>query len=169
LRAPEARSTASVRLEPVTPATQRERCPICGRAVPYWTRERIIAAIQRWHREYGYPPKNTDWQPRSTSWHPTISMVRAVFGSWNAALVAAGFPPRYRRWSRAEIKQAIFEWVYTHGRPPTANDWRTADPTRPSESTVRNAFGSWNRGIAAAGYTPRRQGDSRCFSEKLAA
>jgi HNH endonuclease len=147
--------------EPVIPAPQRERCQTCGRAIPYWTRDRIISALQRWHREYGYPPKSRNWQPRSTPWHPTIAMVRLVFGSWNDALIAAGLPTRYRRWSREEIKQKIFEWTYEHGRPPTANEWRRSDPSRPSESNVRHAFGSWNNGIAAAGYKARQQSNSR--------
>jgi hypothetical protein len=144
-----------MRREPVIPAIKRERCPACGRAIPYWTRKRIIEAIQRWEREYGAPPKATNWQPRATPWHPTIGMVRLVFGNWNAALTAAGFDVRHRRWSREEIKQAIYQWVYEHGELPTCNEWRVAAPGRPSEGSVRRTFGSWNAGIREAGYEPR--------------
>jgi Homing endonuclease associated repeat len=71
---------------------------------PYWTRERIIAAIQRWAKRTGKPPTCDQWArplpgrtssfgPASKS-RPSAAMVKKVFGTWNEAMKAAGFPPR---------------------------------------------------------------------------
>jgi len=74
----------------------------------YWTDERIIAAIQRWAREHdGEPPRMQDWGRGGTSldrgvWgttsrsRPTRNLVVIRFGTWGAALAAAGFEPRGR-------------------------------------------------------------------------
>ena len=90
-----------------------------GSALPYrrfaaprvaeWTRGAIIAAIQRWADEHdGEPPSYQAWAPGmavrrgrpdmaeeyySGTWPPGSSVARA-FGSWGAALRAAGFPGR---------------------------------------------------------------------------
>jgi HNH endonuclease len=61
-----------------------------------WTREEIVVAIQRWAEQYGEPPAYTDW-PRSTQAHPMANTVIKVFGSWRAALRAAGYDKSRRR------------------------------------------------------------------------
>jgi Homing endonuclease associated repeat len=60
-----------------------------------WTREAIIAAIQRWHTEHGEPPISTQWQKKQNG-SPTVPTVVAMFETWNAAIIAAGFTPRTR-------------------------------------------------------------------------
>jgi hypothetical protein len=84
---------------------------------PYWTHERIIEAIQLWAKEYGQPPAKNDWHPprlkaaaqsalgkahfwterlrisNDDAW-PREQTVRNRFGSWAAAIAAAGFEPR---------------------------------------------------------------------------
>jgi Homing endonuclease associated repeat len=89
---------------------------------PYWTRERIIKAIQRAAKD-GEPPKSTDWMsglapgrkrrktgsatsPRPD--HPSHTRVQQVFGSWNAAIRAAGFPPRD---AGVDGVQALRQWA----------------------------------------------------------
>lgn len=86
------------------------RCQACEWANPstkVWTEETVIAAIRRWEDLYGEPPGAHDWNIAisrrrgrtvaierylSGHWPPTTS-VRTVFGSWNAAIAAAGFEP----------------------------------------------------------------------------
>lgn len=93
-----------------------ERCLPCGaifngQQQTIWTRERIISLIQEWAAEHdGDPPATPDWNPnlarrmndedrairfesRSYRW-PWSTNVILVFGSWNAAIAAAGFQPR---------------------------------------------------------------------------
>jgi hypothetical protein len=70
----------------------------------YWTRVRIVAAIRQWAREHNdVPPSSTDWHrfaPRHTPgqlsrYRPSAKRVEVVFGSWNAAVEAAGFPTKH--------------------------------------------------------------------------
>lgn len=82
-----------------------------------YTEDEIVAAVLAWHGEYGRLPSSTDWNParkrilaskliakvrdhlltartfEKGSW-PSVTTVRDVFGSMNAAFVAAGFEPR---------------------------------------------------------------------------
>lgn len=60
-----------------------------------WTREAIIAAIQRWAELYGEPPKQRAWS-RGGADHPSSSRVKQVFETWSAAIVGAGFLPPKR-------------------------------------------------------------------------
>lgn len=88
-----------------------ERCRKCAVLhARVWTREAIIGAIQRWAEETGgIPPAAMDWNPSDAAakghperaerfytdgpW-PAMSTVREAFGTWNAAIAAAGFAPR---------------------------------------------------------------------------
>lgn len=100
------------------PGKAADRCVACTSAHAaetdsrkYWTRERVIEAIQYWKELYGEPPASADWN----SWHarhklddeeraarfergswrwPGHNIVIRRFGSWNKAIRAAGFTPR---------------------------------------------------------------------------
>ncbi len=54
-----------------------------------WNTEAIIAAIRDFRREVERWPRPTDWQTASDEW-PTANTVYNRFGSWEAALDAAG-------------------------------------------------------------------------------
>jgi hypothetical protein len=58
-----------------------------------WTRDQIVAAIQAWAERTGQPPTANEWRQQRPS-RPTTRRVIRVFGSWNAAIVAAGFIAR---------------------------------------------------------------------------
>jgi hypothetical protein len=87
-----------------------ERCVSCAHEQSrIWTRERILADMDDWFELFGTPPTATDWnqsRARAQGWiwrveryedtgrdWPQLSAVQDVFGSWNAAIVAAGFEP----------------------------------------------------------------------------
>jgi hypothetical protein len=67
---------------------------------PYWTPERIVAAMRRWAKRTGRVPSGTDWDAGRKSrptglqapgrGRPSAAMVKHVFGSWSAAIAAAG-------------------------------------------------------------------------------
>lgn len=73
-----------------------------------WTCDAIVCAIQEWEAEHGRPPGARDWNPamarregrhdiadrfyKEGCW-PNTWTVQWRFGSWSAAIVAAGFPP----------------------------------------------------------------------------
>lgn len=64
-----------------------------------WTEEKIIAAIQEWVRLHGDIPKMTDWsrdpEARADPRWPTHTTVIRGFGTWNNAMRAAGYAPRW--------------------------------------------------------------------------
>lgn len=84
-------------------------------------------------------------------------------------------PRANRLWPKERIIKKIKEWAERYGEPPTSEDWNpslvrwrgghnaTAISERfsagewPWAITVRTRFGSWNAGIAAAGFEPRPQ------------
>lgn len=78
-----------------------ECCPHCGQPTP-WTQDMAIAAIRRWVREYERPPICNEWK-KTSSGYPSQVQVRRLFGTWNAAIEAAGFEPR--------------SWGYQDGKP----------------------------------------------------
>ena len=97
-------------LEPyaVSRRPERTRGRPGGRRAGRYTDDEILEAIRRWANRYGEPPTSTDWEPARArrmgqSWRaerfelgewPTVRMVRARFGSFNAAVRDAGLRPR---------------------------------------------------------------------------
>lgn len=81
-----------------------------------WNRGEIIAAILYWNIKYGRPPSAADWNVAERrgnhearlarfydGWWPHVNTVRHHFGSWNAAIKAAGFEPLsvgHKSWER---------------------------------------------------------------------
>lgn len=70
-------------------------CWVASETQTVWTQARIIEAIREYARLHGRPPAATAWlQPipiRGDT--PPVSRVQKAFGSWNAAIAAAGFEP----------------------------------------------------------------------------
>lgn len=69
-----------------------------------------------------------------------------------------------RVWTREKAVAAIQAWAAEHGRPPGASEWQQKiDPpgSRPSSRMVQILFGTWNAGIAAAGFEPTPNGGYR--------
>lgn len=73
-----------------------------------WTRETLIGELRRWAAEYGAPPAAADWnralarrqgredvaQRHAAGDWPSYSTIVNYFGSWSAAITAAGYQPR---------------------------------------------------------------------------
>lgn len=84
----------------------------------WWTRERIIEAIQRWAQEHGSPPRSTDWTaghpdrlwPAKSNVYLGTRNKSAPFATWADAIEAAGFPrPRrgyYKRTPEVRARMA---------------------------------------------------------------
>jgi hypothetical protein len=58
-----------------------------------WPKRRVLARLRAWAQEHGRPPTLEEWRRAGES-HPSAATVRRLFGTWNAALVAAGFEAR---------------------------------------------------------------------------
>jgi hypothetical protein len=123
----------------------------------YWTRESAAAAIRGWASERGHSPSSREWtgprRVRATEGHdaPCVQTVIRLFGSWNAALLAAGVEPNQRSWTREDVVAALSAWAERNGRQPRQNDWKPRPQGCPSISAIYSVFGSWNAAIEAAG------------------
>jgi hypothetical protein len=82
--------------------TTPKRCNGCAKvARKVWTRDEIVAAVTRWADTHGgVPPVASDWnttmardrgKPERGDEFPVTNTVRTTFGTWNAAIRAAGF------------------------------------------------------------------------------
>jgi hypothetical protein len=159
-----------------------------------FSKPEIIAAIHRWQAEHDEAPKMIDWEPararrmgqdwraeRFESGHwPSAKVVCGQFGSFNAAITAAGMTPR-RTPARQRpnlsgpeaVLTAMIEWTRRYGDVPTMADWDTARARRlqqewriarylqgdwPSAASVRFHFGTFAKAADAAGLVPRSPG-----------
>lgn len=61
-----------------------------------WTREAVVVCMQKWADLNGRTPSATDFTKAQASGYdvPTVNHVRHRFGTWSAAVRAAGLPPR---------------------------------------------------------------------------
>jgi hypothetical protein len=160
------------------------RCPACGgikvradartcRACrprhlwwPPFSDEQLLERIRAWAARFGASPAKTQWRPRELGGHPAWerehpawpapSLVLRRYGTWRAALTAAGVAPP--AWTPAAMVCALRRHGAEHGRPPTAREWSRSGPEHPSAAMVATAFGSWERGLRAAGLQATRRG-----------
>lgn len=140
-----------------------------------WTRERIVEAFLAETERLGRVPLSSEWCTSGES-HPTRDTVRRTFGSWRAALEAAGVAPHV--WDQDDIIDRMLEWHETFGVPPSLRDWNphlaelhgydeiarywwSMHPHWPHSSTVGHRFGSWNNAIEQAGFVPMQPGVKR--------
>jgi hypothetical protein len=122
-----------------------------------WTREDVLAQFASWASIHGRAPTAKDWQTAAAQ-HPSNSAVTRLFGSWSAAVQAAGLTPRKRgaatTWPRARILELLREDAGRLQRAPTWEEWRHATD-RPSPMTVTRAFESWPAALQLAGLAPQ--------------
>src|SRR4051794_11105126 len=108
------------------PRPERPRRVRCSRG--WWSAIDVVQALRAWSKEVGSPPRSYDWSPRAAraggfplagaqKWEgeyprwPHHALVCARFGSWRAALHAAGLPVaaplRVGRRERVAIAQRL--------------------------------------------------------------
>jgi Homing endonuclease associated repeat len=109
---------------------QRSRCDV----------DQAVHALRRFHAAYGYVPSVREWAELGQ--RPSTPAIIRHFGSWNAALTAAGLAvtrPR-PRWSDEDILTAIRAFEARHQRPPSTTDF--GGGSLPGFETIRVRFGS---------------------------
>ena len=138
-----------------------------------YSRGELLDAVRRWRRLYGCAPVRSDWDPvrarrrcdpdlaaakagryRSGQW-PSADTVRNHFGSFGAAIEAAGLHPRPGgadvRWTDEAILEALRDVAYEQGSPPRPEDLDDPSEELPGVEVVVLRFGTWQEAIAAAG------------------
>lgn len=91
---------------------------------------------------------------------PSRARIMQRYGTWKAACSAAGLSisdyvgNTHRRWSRAQLIEAVIEYIHSPGARGSVDDydrWAAEDkPARPGSGTIRNRFGSWTAAKRAA-------------------
>jgi HNH endonuclease len=114
-----------------------------------WDRAAIVAALREWATQTGGPPRRQDWTGERSSdgstaqrkwmaehprW-PSSSCVAAHFGSWSAALEAAGLPAR-----RLTFETSVADRVAAARRMAAGGIaiWAIAQALEVSVSSVNN-------------------------------
>jgi hypothetical protein len=129
---------------------------VSNRSKPGWTRESIIELVQKAHKE------GTD-----LSWSAVMSreddlrraafasLQKRLFGSWNAALIAADIDPNatraYRAWTRETIAQALRK-RHQAGMPMSSAALQAEEPAL--HAAAFRYFGSFDAALQAAKLKP---------------
>jgi len=119
-----------------------------------WTRDAIVAAI-RGEAMAGHDLSYSRTEDRVPS---LLRAAERTFGSWGAAVEAAGFDyesiRRYRKWTREKVIARIREW---HAKGADLS-WRCIseelDPSLAAATLHAGRFASWNDALIAAGFDP---------------
>ena len=150
-----------------TPVVTAALCPRCAArrtTRPRMTRAEVLAAIREWVEVTGEPPRVEEWTPsadpqqrwaREYPRWPSFMTVRTHFGTWPAALRAAGCTPPRVRWDREAIVRALQRLADERGGAPAQRS--LGGPGLPSPHTVRRHFGSYAGALLAAGLRPARR------------
>lgn len=73
------------------------------------------------------------------------------------------------KYTKTELIALLKEWARTHGETPSQSQW-DADVNTPSSNPIRARFGSWGKGLLAAGMKPKEATVSeRCARARSAA
>jgi hypothetical protein len=115
------------------------------------TDEHLIYILQDYYKTHNKVPTQSTFKnnPR----YPNASTFQRRFGSWNKALESAGLPVKraVRKYTKESIITYIQKFYNSYGRPPKYDDFNN-NPDFPHADTVKEHFGSWKKGIEAAGY-----------------
>lgn len=105
-----------------------------------WTPQEVLTEIRDWHQS-GQPVTTISKRNQ-----PLYNAAKTHFGSWGAALSAAGFQPSRRSWS----KQTVLDEI--HARVRRGESLSSGHPSNFNLAAVAyRLFGSWRKALRAAG------------------
>jgi hypothetical protein len=121
-----------------------------------WTKRSVLTEIRRL-REQGLPLNDRAVRAQSPG---LVRQARQRFGSWDAALRAAGLDPSRIRLTRVWIKHEVIAAIRKRKRAGKSLRRKDvfADDPRLVKAAVRLFPTSWNRALAAAGLGDHRFG-----------
>ncbi len=116
------------------------------------SRDELLDEMQRVGRVLGRTPKQLDFRSDRIA-KCDAGPFNRVFGSFSAALVAAGFkPPTEKNVSREKLLDELTRVAKILGHAPTLNDFERNG--KYGTATYVRRFGSWNGALAAGGWEP---------------
>lgn len=135
---------------------------------PWWTKPWVIRLIKQAHRQ----KQDLSWRAVShrqdALGHAAIAAARPrLFGSWNAALRAAGLDPdkvsRYHHWDRQAILKTLVEH-HRKRRPINSGHMQRAIPGL--YGAAIRIFGTYDEALRAAGIDPSTVRQRRQWSRE---
>jgi hypothetical protein len=123
----------------------------------HWTRERVLAALQRDASRRGRAPTREEWA-RPARGRPSGSTVAKLFGTWNAGLRAAGLPLNSERdkWTPGAVVDALRRLEHELGRQPTSQDLVCPPAGYPNTAIITRKLGSWSAACRELGWSTRQ-------------
>ena len=112
-----------------------------------YTEEQIITIIQNFAKEIGKTPSLQDY--RKNKIKPSTATIFKVFGSWNNALIAAGFDSHVYE-SKEKLLSYLVEYYNTYGETPSTRKFDNIEGY-PNSVTYKRNFGTWNIALGLAG------------------
>ena len=112
-----------------------------------YTKEDVIVSIKALAVRLNKVPSLGDYNRHRCK--PTSPIVIDRFGSWNAALAAAGFT-EHSYLSEAQLLQLLQEYYKEHNKTPSTREF-DSDKKYPNTVTYKRHFGSWNNALDLAG------------------
>ena len=128
-----------------------------------YTKELILSELHRFKEKYNRVPKYSEFETDSD--FPSAVTCAKYFGSWNDALIAAGFDIS-NKFDRDFLISEILRCFSDLGKVPTLKDFRQFSGS-PSEKAFRNHFGGWNNALKEAGLDANDSYNSRYTREQL--
>jgi hypothetical protein len=133
-----------------------------------WSQQEIVAFFQAFAAEHGHPPSSRDLSKPGGGHRPSSARVYRAFGTWHAALAAAGYSPRLQRWPAEDVVAALRRFTRRHGRPPRVDELGAySDPPLPAYSTIERRFGGFADALSAAGIARGREVRRTARTEQL--
>jgi ribonuclease I len=111
-----------------------------------WTKAECIRELRRVAKDLSETPQQRIFAKHSRI---SISALRNLFGSYNAALKAAGLSVNWRvDYTKSECLPELKRVARRLGRTPTITEFNRE--AKMSSNTIAALFGSWNKGLQAA-------------------
>ncbi len=128
--------------------------------------EHLLNTLRDLADELGHSPTVDEMLARPGLPAPQTYINR--FGSWNAALEAAGLKTRRRTaiYTDEQLLQALRDLAAELGQPPSASEM-LARRDLPSPGAYQGHFGTWSKALAAAGVdvNQRKPDGGKCWGE----
>lgn len=132
-----------------------------------WTNKQLLDIIRKFEKKNGRVPRCSDCNRYNHL--PNYATFKKRFGSFNRAIIKAGFYPRLnsndRAWTRDNLIKGLQSYAKKIGRAPTYGELRDAGLPYGLRSWLRH-FPSFNDAVIVAGLTPHKSGGQRSYSDK---
>jgi hypothetical protein len=115
--------------------------------------------LQSYYNKYSKVPTRREFVAEYKDTNLKIqSSIQKHFETWTNFLEVNGIKPINTKtfWTKETALKSLYDFISLHHRLPTAIDFniKTTFP-KPCTKTIQNLFGSWNKFIIEAGYSPK--------------